>query len=276
MRPIPLEDSYVHWVSEGLVAFFEDLRYTVFHDTVGLRREADVPLDRVYSGCRSDEPVIVFAFQFKTPWSVGPSMSWKLVAGRNRRQFSNMRRKAFRDWIWYCLPYLLDVREWKAALHMCHICRPTQFCESAEEVTWIDGNLMLVEPDCAIVPAPVWSWVFPQKPGPRKHASVDRELDDLTDRLVGESGTVPTCPYAITAPDSWGTFYRKLLLGTAGVKLSSQAELEDWSNSVLPTDSTRPQVLVAMGDVTRAVSVVARFEGQLVDEDEPAPEQNSE
>ena len=65
MRKVPYEDSYSHWVSEGIVEFFRKMGYAVFHDTVGQPNEAAVPLDRVYSVAPPDGPVYLFGLQMK-------------------------------------------------------------------------------------------------------------------------------------------------------------------------------------------------------------------
>ncbi len=213
MRYVPYEDSYVHWVSEGIVRFLGDLGYSVFHDTVGQRQEVDIPLDRVYGATKPGSDIVVFALQFKRPAATS-RLTWRLGGRGKVRQYNLMRSRKYRDWIWYCFPYFLQPAYHHQALHLTHFCRATQFCEKARTVTAMPAGLVASHPSCRGAASCRLPDAWPEATAPATHVEEDAQLRQAWHQVHGDG--LAECPYALTSPLQWGAFFTELMRGGAG------------------------------------------------------------
>jgi hypothetical protein len=260
VRKIPYEDSYSHWVSEGIVQFFKSMGYAVFHDTVGQPTEALVPLDRLYTVAPPDGRVYLFALQMKVPEGQRP-MHWRLVRGSRDEQFRRIRQD-FSDWIWYCLPYFQKPTWHGVALHLSHFARATKFCENAQRVVSLPGNFLLSTPTCGPHCPMCHEWLHFCR-----HERCCEHHDDTERRRLGRvlrhlDRHDVECLCAFSSPDSWGTFLTKLLLGQAGHLIACRDDLQTFIGDHLPPGLLEESaVVVAVSAVTGAVSVVSGFAG---------------
>lgn len=264
MRKVPYEDSYSHWVSEGIVGFFDDLGYRVFHDTVGQPNEAIVPLDRVYTVSPPDGPVYLFALQMKAPEG-RRTVSWRLVRHQHDDQF-RLIREHHSDWIWYCLPYFRKATWHKAALDLSHFARATRFCETARTVLQVPGNFLVSVPACG----PHCPWCHElmhfcrHEPCGDHHDDPDlRRLGRLLHQWARRGTPEVECLCAFSSPDSWGTFVSKMLSRQVGRVIASQDDLRVFLDEHLTRDLlTESAVVAAVSVITGAVSIVSGFAGQ--------------
>lgn len=102
---IPTEDNYVDWVLRGIHDYYARLGYSIFSYSIGQRREADLPFDRIL---RVGNKIV--GFQFKRPRAENPP--WRYVFTPHQHQLLFRYR-----WILYCLPRFTDWRLQNVALY---------------------------------------------------------------------------------------------------------------------------------------------------------------
>jgi hypothetical protein len=208
-RLLYLETMAVQWVSEGLGRFFSNQGFHFYSDTVGEKKEAKVPLDRIYAAKKGRE-LFIFAFQFKAPYKKGDFLGWKL----DSVQQSNLACDFYSRFIYYCFPYMKNPSEWKNILYLSHFVNPNICPGPINWFIWDDYFLYFYpgQGGCNNVIENFMPLPCIGRPLPL----IDRKL-----RAAHNS----KWNYALNY-DSWGSLYYKLSSGEYGFILSDDNSYE--------------------------------------------------
>lgn len=117
------ESLYTDWVSKNIADFFTANGYRVRYSAVSQPVESIFPFDRFYAFQGGDSPISLFALQFKAPKRKQKdlfSFNIDLV------QLRKLQTEAFRDWVYYALPYFSLPDFQNSALHLVNFTRPLQ------------------------------------------------------------------------------------------------------------------------------------------------------
>jgi hypothetical protein len=221
---IPLEALYVHNVSAGIEDFLRDEGFHVITEMVSQIKEAKVPCD-VAIGAKRQSDILIFGLQFKRPYrSRGSStVGWRLT----QPQLSNLQKEWVGKWIWYALPWDINIARGRRWLWMCHFVSPLHIPRDSKALTWDLYRLYSQN-----------KW-FPSKHICETIIIVKHMIEPLecyhlpssscsSLQSLKKSITRNLCP-CVTIPDydSWGTLYQKLLNRTVGIFVPREEDAED-------------------------------------------------
>lgn len=117
------EALYTDWVSKNIADFFTANGYRVRYSAVSQPVEAVFPFDRFYAFQGGDSPICLFALQFKAPKRKQNDL---LSFNIDLVQLRKLQTEAFRDWVYYALPYFTLPDFQQSALHLVNFTRPLQ------------------------------------------------------------------------------------------------------------------------------------------------------
>jgi hypothetical protein len=254
MRPkmIYYETMAVQWVSEGMSRFFEELGYKVISNTVQEKKEAYVPLDRIYAA-KKQNTLLLFALQFKTPYQRNDVICWRT----DPTQHEKLSSKYFSQFIWYCFPFMKEMASWKNALHHSHFVCPSICSDIINWFIWDDYFL----------------YFYPGRGGCRKFVDELRSIpcgnipyDILNNKLarVSKSGWNYTMNY-----DSWGSLYYKLLRSEMGYSIRNKLDWEKLMDNVKnenkhiddPIPCEKEAIIILLDVINKTVDAVNIISG---------------
>lgn len=243
-KNIYYESVAVDWVSQGISDFFSRIGYSVCYDTVGERREKEIPLDRIYvAGSRKSS--LIFALQFKAPYANKNSLYWKINAHQN-----HLLRK-HHGFIWYAFPYFHETYYYQNAIQLTHFLDPVLLCESASRIHWDKYALYSLSAEEEQRKLLTHLNAFKKEFIP---VEFQKNLKLASKRKYGM-----VIPY-----DSWGTFYYKLLNRLVGFKMDSDDGICNFGEALkaclkesIEIDKETAMMILSLNEVEKIVNIIS-------------------
>jgi hypothetical protein len=251
------EALYTDWTSKNIADYFGASGFRVRYTAVSQPVEAAYPFDRLYAVRSGDSPFCIFALQFKAPQR---GASGLLRFNLDLEQLRALQKPAFRNWVFYALPYFTNVQLQTTALHLTNFTRPLQIPSleprSHFPLHWRAPFLMI-------------EWEE-GKDGPEiKELELYKAFNGFAD--TGKPDWILTRRACMLSDGtmryeiphvSWGELFQSVVTLRSGRHFLQQSDIEAFMAEMRDV-SVRPQnaVLAALDLVKRTIEVVALLAG---------------
>jgi len=255
------EVLYVHHVSAGIEDFLRGEGFHVITEMVSQIKEARVPCD-VAIGAKRRSDILIFGLQFKRPFRRRRDnvVSWQLT----QPQLSNLQKEEIGRWVWYALPWDIDIAKGRRWLWMCHFISPFHIPRNSKALVW-DFYRLYSKSDC-YQSHHYYVLICAEE---CRHYNYHLKYEQLLKRSL----TKNLCPcVSILGYDSWGTLYQKLLNHMVGIFVpqgeDAEVAIKEALRSAEESKVITEGIIMIIDLVQRIVGIARVAKSEFESEDE--------